>query len=47
MLQLLALNDGIRAQRALLPDEVDYADTLEAATHGSPGAKHRDRGDGA
>ncbi|MDR6868136.1 AcrR family transcriptional regulator [Microbacterium resistens] len=34
VLQLLALNDGIRAQWALLPDEVDYADTLEAATHG-------------
>jgi len=32
VLHILALNDGIRAQWALLPDEIDYADTLEAAT---------------
>lgn len=33
VLQLLALNDGIRAQWALLPDQIDYAGTLEAATY--------------
>ncbi|MFB7843917.1 TetR/AcrR family transcriptional regulator [Microbacterium sp. NPDC056052] len=32
VLHLLALNDGIRAQWALLPEEIDYAETLEGAT---------------
>ncbi|MFF5794726.1 TetR/AcrR family transcriptional regulator [Paeniglutamicibacter sp. NPDC012692] len=32
VLQMLALNDGIRAQWALLPELIDYADALEEAT---------------